>query len=34
MGLIEAGQVSKFDYASYLAAALSYLMIHSTMPSA
>jgi uncharacterized protein (DUF58 family) len=28
MGLVEAGKVSKFDYASYLAAALSYLMIH------
>jgi uncharacterized protein (DUF58 family) len=28
MGIVEAGQVSKFAYASYLAAALSYLMIH------
>jgi len=28
MGIADAGKVSKFDYASYLAAALSYLMIH------
>jgi uncharacterized protein (DUF58 family) len=28
MGIVDAGKVSKFDYASYLAAALSYLMIH------
>ncbi len=28
MGIADAGKISKFDYASYLAAALSYLMIH------
>ena len=28
MGIVDAGKVSKFTYASYLAAALSYLMIH------